>query len=129
AINWTMAEGGWKATELAEGENPATRIRRNAEHHRREWIRPQEIPALLVAIEGERDPWLRGYFRMLLYTGARKGELQSLRWDDVDLNRPALTLRETKNREDHTLPLTPEAVKLLAALPRMEGNPFVFCGH
>lgn len=129
AINHALAEGGWKASELAEGENPATRIEMNHEKTRREWVRPDELPTLVEAINAEDDVWLRAFFRMILYTGARKSELLELTWDDVDLKAGTITFRETKNREDHVLPLAAEAVKLLKALPRTLGNPYVFCGH
>lgn len=129
AINWALSEGYWKAADLAEGENPAARVKANPEKHRREWLQPEELPDVLQAIDAEADPWLRAFFRMLLFTGARKGEMLNLKWADVDLRRKTVTFRATKNRDDHTLPLSAEAVKLLKALPRTLGNDYVFCGH
>ncbi|HEX7082022.1 MAG TPA: tyrosine-type recombinase/integrase [Gammaproteobacteria bacterium] len=129
AINHALSDGGWRASELAEGENPATRIEMHPEKHRREWIRPDELPRLLEAIDAEDDPWMRAFFRMLLYTGARKSELANLEWSNVDLKGGTITFRDTKNDEDHVVPLPPEAVKLLKATPRTIGNPYVFCGH
>jgi integrase len=66
---------------------------------------------------------------MVLFTGARKSELLNLQWPDVDLKGRTIKFRDTKNREDHDVPLSPEAVKLLRDLPRTLGNPHVFCGH
>ncbi len=43
---------------------------------------------------------------LALATGARRGELLSLRWSDVDLKRDVLTFRETKNGETRAVPLT-----------------------
>lgn len=129
AINWALSEGGWRAADLHEGENPATRVQLNHEKHRREWIRRDEMPALLAAIDAEDNPWVRAFFRMLLYTGARKSELLNLHWADVDLKRGSLTFRNTKNREDHEVPLHDAAVELLKSVPRMVGNRYVFCGN
>ena len=36
-----------------------------------------------------------------------------MRWADVDLRRGTLTVRETKNHEDHTLPITRRVRELL----------------
>jgi integrase len=129
AINWALSDLGWRAANLAEGENPALRIQTNHEKSRREWIRPDEVPGLIAAISTEESPWTQAFFRMVLFTGARKSELLNLQWSDVDLKGRTIKFRDTKNREDHDVPLSPEAVKLLRDLPRTIGNPFVFCGH
>lgn len=129
AINWALSERGWRAADLAEGENPAARIRPNHEKTRKEWIRPDEVPALVGAIKAEPDPWISAFFRMALLTGARKSELLNLKWQAVDLKRRTITFHDTKNKEDHELPLSTEAVKVLRDLPRSIANPHVFCGQ
>ena len=48
------------------------------------------------------------------------------------LAEPAsVTFRDTKNGTDHTVPLTEEGAAILSSkvLPRVVGNPFVFCGE
>ena len=65
---------------------------------------------------------------MLLHTGARKSKMLNLEWSDVDLKIGQITFRDTKNKTDHCLPLDKDAVSLLEALPRTEGNPYVFNG-
>jgi len=129
AINWAIGNLGWRVSKLAEGENPATRIEFNKEKRRKEWVRPNEIPALVKAIGEEENPWVRGFFLMVLYTGARKSELLNLQWSDVDLKNRVIRFWDTKNDEDHEIPLAPDAVKLLRSVPRTLGNPYVFCGH
>lgn len=129
AIEWALSDGLVRASEMAEGENPAKRIRKNPEKHRREWVQPDELPTLMKAIRTEANVWMRTFFEMLLYTGARKGELLGLRWTDVDLKRGMVTFHDTKNDEDHTVPIVEDAVILLRKLPRTLGNPFVFCGR
>ena len=129
SINFALSDGGWKPADLAEGENPATRIKLNHEKPRREWVRPEELPALVNAIAAEDNPWMRAYFQMALYTGARKSELLELEWPAVDLKARTVTFFDTKNHEDHVLPLPTEAVNVLKAIPKMLGNPYVFCGH
>jgi len=129
AINWAITDLDWPTSELSGGNNPAHGIKLNQEKSRKEWVRPSEIPALLVAIDKEPDPWIRAFFHMLLYTGARLSELLTLRWTDVDLPNNSLTFRDTKNKTDHNLPLAPDAIDLLKAIPKTKGNPWVFNGH
>src|SRR5215510_2145522 len=50
---------------------------------------------------------------LALATGARSGELLSLRWPDVDLKRGTLTFQETKNGERRAVPLTGQALALM----------------
>jgi integrase len=129
AINWAITDLDWPASELSGGNNPAHAIKLNQEKARKEWIRPNEIPALLKAIEAEPDPWIRAFFQLLLFTGGRLSELLTLRWRDVDLPNASVTFRDTKNKTDHTLPLAPDAADIIKSIPRTKGNPYVFNGH
>ena len=66
--------------------------------------------------------------RLLMLTGCRKREILTLRWADVDLKSRELRLRDSKVGP-RVVPLSPSAVKLLAGLPRMPGNEWVFPGR
>ena len=48
-----------------------------------------------------------------LSTGARRGELQKLRWPLVDLKKGQATLVDTKNTETRTVPISGHLLKLL----------------
>lgn len=65
--------------------------------------------------------------RLLLLTDCRKGEILNLRWSEVDLEANELRLPETKTGP-RTISLSPEAAGVLAAIPRVDGNPFVIPG-
>lgn len=68
------------------------------------------------------------------YTGTRRGEILSLRWDHVDLDRAMVRLEHTKNGEPRLIPLPPPLHDTLRDLkaerdrdrPR---NPWVFTYH
>lgn len=63
------------------------------------------------------------YLRALLLTGARKEELATLTWANVDFQWRKLIIAD-KVEQTRTVPLTPYLAQLLATLPRV--NEFVF---
>jgi len=50
---------------------------------------------------------------MLYYCGLRKGELLNLDWDDIDLQKDILTIRNSKNKSGRIIPIHPEVKGLL----------------
>jgi integrase len=57
----------------------------------------------------------------------RRDELRTLEWRWVDLDRNVFSLPDTKvGRRD--IPIAAPVQQVLAGLPRIEGNPYVFCG-
>ena len=62
--------------------------------------------------------------RLLLLTGCRKGEVLNLLCSEVDLEANELRLADTKT-VPRTNSLSPEAAAVLAAVPRVVGNPQV----
>jgi integrase len=58
--------------------------------------------------------------RLLLASGARRDEIGGLRWSEIDLDDAAITLppARTKNRREHIIPLSEQALAVLAAQPR-----------
>lgn len=64
--------------------------------------------------------------RFLLLTGLRISEASSLRWDQVHLDDAYFHLPNPKNSNPVSMPLSTQAVELLKARPKVEGNPYVF---
>jgi integrase len=67
---------------------------------------------------GTRNPWMRPLAQFAIETAMRKGELLSLRWENVDPEARTAYLGNTKNGEARTVPLSSRAVAVLEALPR-----------
>lgn len=61
-------------------------------------------------------------------TAARSGEVRGARWEEIDLDRGlwVVPADRMKMKREHRVPLSPAAVALLEALPKMEGNGLVF---
>ncbi|APF02921.1 site-specific integrase [Legionella pneumophila] len=69
--------------------------------------------------------------KLLILTGARRGEVAAMRWDELNLRDGAWSLpaEKTKNRQSHTIYLSSLAVELIQKLAPISGaHPFVFYG-
>ena len=62
------------------------------------------------------NPALRDIFLIGLYTGMRRGEVVSLRWERVDLERRVLRVEETKSGEPLELPVTRQLAAIFERL-------------
>lgn len=114
-------KAAWRASAVdgltAGLPDPFTGITRNHEKPRQEYLRKSDLPKFLQAVQAEPEPF-RSYWRLMLLLGNRGGELQGLAWDDVDLEHKTVTFRDTKNGTNHEIPLPPDGVRILKALPR-----------
>lgn len=71
--------------------------------------------------------------KLLILTGARRGEIAAMRWDELNLDAGVwfLPSERTKNRQAHTIYLSNLAVEIIQSLLPISGNSeFVFdTGH
>lgn len=63
---------------------------------------------------------------LLLETAMRRSELCRLSWKDISLHKRIAIIRDTKNGEDRTIPLSPLAVQTIAAQPQTGETVFTF---
>jgi integrase len=99
-------------------DNPAKGIERSAEHKRERYLTGAEIAKLSEAISSHPERTSANAVRLLLLTGARKGETLAAKWTDFDLDagvwvKPAAT---TKTAKLHRVPLSAPAIALLASM-------------
>jgi integrase len=69
-------------------------------------------------------PHFAALVRLLIFTGARLGEIQKARWDNIDFASGTLRLSDSKTGEK-TILLPAPALEILSILPRVNGNPHV----
>ena len=108
--------------------NPARRIQKFKEKKRDRWVTPEELPKLAEQIDQEKNIYIRAALWLYLLTGVRKTELLTAKWEDIDEVRRTLRLPETKAGRIHYVPLSAEAMSILAQIPRQENNPYVLPG-
>jgi len=126
-MNWAEAKG-----LRPQFSNPVRGIRKYPENHRERFLTAEELQRLGEALDEELrehgDIYAVAAIRLLILTGARLGEITSLRWEYVDLDRGLLLLPDSKTGKK-AIVLNAAARQVLEELPRLHGNPHVICGH
>ncbi len=126
-MNWAETKGF-----RPQFSNPVRGIRKYPENHRERFLTAEELQRLGQALDEELrehgDIFAVAAIRLLILTGARLGEITSLRWEYVDLDRGLLLLPDSKTGKK-AIVLNAAARQVLEELPRLHGNPHVICGH
>jgi integrase len=104
-LNYSVDKGYLEA-------NPATRLRKYTEESRDRFVEADEFPRFWTALEAEPNEKLRDYFKIALFTGQRRGNVLSMRWEDINLDSATWTIPKTKTGK-HSVPLTVAAVEIL----------------
>lgn len=116
---FNVARGDWGMESLS---NPVEHVSRpKLARGRERRLKPGEEEKLLAAASEK----LRPCIRFALETAMRREEIASLAWENVNLERKAALLPETKNGERRTVPLSSRAVQILKSLePKESGSVF-----
>lgn len=114
----------------APNSNPCLGIKRYRENKRERYLNESELRRLIATInkceeDGSEERNMMILFRLLIYTGARQGELLTAKWDYVDLEANTLNLPDSKTGKKK-INLCPEAVAEIKKLERLVGNPYLF---
>ena len=105
-------------------ENPVKTMRKpKLSRGRDRRFKSGEEERLLACCEANGKRWLKLTIIVAVETAMRRGELVSLKWQDVDLNERMVYLGDTKNGESRVVPLSKKAV---AALRSIKENPDIF---
>ncbi|MBT8005330.1 MAG: tyrosine-type recombinase/integrase [Rhodospirillales bacterium] len=129
-----------KMMELAEvwdvrpaNSNPCRHVKKYPETKRERFLNADEFCRLGETLaEAERQnvepPHAIAAFRLLIFTGCRRGEILSLRWSDVDWDHQCLRLTDSKTGPK-VVHLNAPALELLQNIERKEGSPWVIPGR
>ena len=108
AIGWEM-----------RADNAASKIERNAEEARHRSLSGDELERLVTTLAAQRNQQAANIVLVLILTGARRGEVLAMRWDQLELQEPASWTKPasaTKQARLHRVPLNSEARGLLVDL-------------
>ena len=96
-----------------EGNNPADKIKKFREKSRDRFLQPDELPRFFEALEEEQNDSARDFIKMCLFTGARRSNVITMKWNEISFDFGTWRIEETKNGDPLTLPLTEMAMEVL----------------
>ena len=108
--------------------SPAEAIRPPSKEKTRDRVLTlEEMKKFWVACNQIGYPW-GPIFQLLLLTGARLREVAQASWDEISIVDRTLDLpaRRTKNGRSHQIQLSVQAMNIIQALPKVEGQGLLF---
>lgn len=157
ALALISAIWGWASRRdiVPLSENPARGIEKNREQAKERFLTSDEFARLGEALRhaesvglpwdireentgskhlanSERrttiaDPYAVAAIRLLIFTGARLGEILTAQWSHIDHERGIMFLPDSKTGRK-PIYLSSVALEILSAIPRVEGNEYVIVG-
>lgn len=116
-FSWCRSKGLVEANPF-DGTEPAV-----AEVSRQRFLSDDELRYLIVAI-GEQPPIWSAFFRLLLLTGQRRNEVAGMRWPEIGVDEAGaiwtIPAARTKNKREHIVPLSHQALAIIRAQPRIK---------
>jgi integrase len=106
-------------------DNPVRRVAMEKENNSRvRYLTDEEFERLLP----ECPDWLRPIILVARYTGMRRENIITLRWDQVNLFRKVVVLDQTKNGDRLGIPLCEKVMEVFKSLNKVRrlGSPYVF---
>jgi integrase len=111
-------------------DNPAAGVRRNPEEKRNRYLNRSEMMALAQALNQHGETTSANAIKLLMLTGARRGEVLTATWSMFDFENGVWTKpsSHTKQRRLHRVPLSGPALQLLLEMRKDANSPYVFPG-
>jgi integrase len=125
-FNWASANEHW------DRANPTLGIKLFHEVKRSRFLQRDELPVFFAELKKEKNDDLRDFVQLGIYTGARRSDILSMKWEDVYLDRRIETCEwrvpEPKNETPYVVILTVEAVAILLQRKKRQqrDSPWVF---
>lgn len=114
-------------------DNPVKGVEKFPEHKRDRWLKDDELARLFDVLDTHPNQRAANVVRLLLLTGARRGEVLGATWDQFDLGRGVWTkpAHTTKQKRTEHLPLSAQAIALVTAMKEAadEDETYVFPGE
>ncbi|MGH1407751.1 MAG: tyrosine-type recombinase/integrase [Rhodomicrobiaceae bacterium] len=112
--------------------NPCKGIKRFTENKVERYLSKEELSSLGAAIDeaenyGRISLYAAAAIRLLIFTGARKGEILGLKWEYIDFEKQIIFLPDSKTGAK-SINLNEPAILVLQSIPRQTNNPYVIVG-
>ncbi len=88
-----------------------------------------EVPVFMAELAA-KDSISAMALRFLILTATRTSEVLQAQWKEIDIEAAVWSIpaERMKARREHRVPLSDAATAILEALPRIDGNPYLFPG-
>lgn len=118
-FRWSVGRGYLDANPIELMERPAEPADR--ERH----LSDDEIRAVWRACDVVGYPF-GPFVQMLLVTGQRRSEVSGMRFDEIEGDVWVIPKTRIKNNQPQVVPLTPLALAIIDAVPKVRSSPYVF---
>lgn len=71
---------------------------------------------------------VRDLVLFIMYTGCRRNEAQTLKWENVDIEKGLFVFKDPKNGDDHLLPMGDHLFEIIKKRYELRRNDYVFPG-
>jgi integrase len=117
----------WAVTEGLLEANPVQGTAKLDEGGSRErTLTPAELKELWSVLRNEPNAQFADIVRLLMLTGQRREEVGSLRWSEIEQGLIVFPPERTKNRRQHEVPLSRQALAIIERQPKRKGRDFIF---
>lgn len=111
---------------IYQGFNPGNAVQLNKQIARTRHLSGNELESFRDAINETEDSIPKFAIMMLWFTGARRRNVFSMKWEDIKLGEKLWTIPETKTQNDANVVLVNAAIDILNQLKDMRYNEYVF---
>lgn len=111
-------------------ENPCRGVKKFREISRDRFLSGEELGRFFEALDLTENPAFKDFILLSLFTGARKSNVLSMRWKDIDLERNVWKIpgELSKNGDPMQIPLGPDVLEILKARRAETSSVFVLPG-
>lgn len=115
-----------------QNSNPCKGIKKFIENKRERYLSKEELSRLGKALNeaestGKISIYATAAIRLLILTGARRGEILTLKWEYIDYEKQVIRLPDSKTGAK-TINLNEPTIEVLQSIPRQVSNPYVIVG-
>ncbi|MDN3029955.1 MAG: tyrosine-type recombinase/integrase [Candidatus Tisiphia sp.] len=113
----------WELVNL----NPAVGIKKHKEESRDRYLMREELPGFFQALKEEKNQIMQDFFLIALFTGARKDNVLTMRWEHIIFADTKWYIPKTnsKNKESYTVILASVVMKILEKRKRESNSEWV----
>ncbi|MGA7950759.1 MAG: tyrosine-type recombinase/integrase [Thiobacillaceae bacterium] len=109
-------------------DNPVKGIKTRKSNKRDRFLQANELPRFFISVGEEPNQSIRDYVLLSLLTGARRANVQAMRWNQINLSERIWRIPDTKNGTPQNVTLSPEAIEILKTRKESAEGAFVFPG-